>query len=114
MPAVYHTAVSKRSWWGLEDGRTADCGAKPDRSHNSGQYPVEFRVITKHFECAHSMKLKGCSVLDCYNKVSKLCSPGNAKDCSADAAARFVSATSSPSGSKWCSFLVYLGEFIDT
>ena len=25
--------------------------------------------ITKHLECAHTMKLKQCGVFDCYNKV---------------------------------------------
>ena len=43
--------------------------------------------ITKHLECAHSMKLKECGVFDCYNEASKVSSPANAKDCSAVAAA---------------------------
>ena len=52
--------------------------------------------ITKHLERTRSMKLKECSVFDCYNKVSKVSSPANAKDCSTMAVAPvFVSATSS-------------------
>ena len=88
-------ADSKRNRWGLPDS-----GAKPDRSSNADSMQGKFRLsnMTKHLE--HSMKLKECSVFDCYNKASTVSSPAsspaNAKDCSAvTAALGFVSAMSS-------------------
>ena len=81
----------------------ADSRAKPDRSLNavdSIQWKFGVSNITKYLERAHSMKLKECSVFDCYNKASKVSSPAsnpaNAKDCSAETVAPgFISATSS-------------------
>ena len=84
-----------RGYW------TADGGANLDRSGNAAdsiQWKFGVNNIAKHLERAHSMKLKECGVFDCYNKVSKVSSPANAKDCSVVAAAPgFVSATSSRS-----------------
>ena len=77
----------------------ADSGEKPDRSLNAAdsiQWKFGVSNITKHLECAHSMKLKECGVFDCYYKASKTGSLANAKDCSTVAgAAGFVSVMSS-------------------
>ena len=43
--------------------QAADSGAKPDRSRNAAdgiQWKFGVSNITKHLECAHSMKLKEC------------------------------------------------------
>ena len=54
---------------------------------------MEIRVsnIPKHLGHVHSIKLKECSVFDCCNKVIKVSSLANAKDCRAEAARHLVS-----------------------
>ena len=53
----------------------ADGGAKPDRSRKAAdsiRWKFGVSNITKHLERVHSMKLKECGMLDCYNKASKV------------------------------------------
>ena len=98
-PAVYHTVP-----WLTQNAtgggyRTADGGAKTDRSCNTAdgiQWKSVVSNITKYLEHVHTMKLKESSVFDCYNKASKFSNQANDKYCSTMATAPgFVSPTSS-------------------
>ena len=94
-PAVYRYVTALRR---TQAEPVADCGAKPDRSRNAADsihWKFGVSNITKHLERAHNMKLKECSVFDCYNEKSKASSSAS-RSASSPASRSASSPASSP------------------